>query len=97
MQGRLCPGASCPRLTMLTPHVPRPCPLRAKDQSHVVEDSIQGGRVPCKTWRETASPHPIVCSNDTALRARFSLNSTCAEVSCPVDEQLYPDATILHR
>jgi len=24
-------------------------------------------------------------------------NSICAEVSCPVDVQLYPDATMLHR
>jgi hypothetical protein len=37
-----------------------------------VQETIKGSRAPwqpCETWRETASPHPIVCSSDTALRA----------------------------
>jgi hypothetical protein len=42
MQGRLCPGASCPRLTMLTPRVRRPCPFRAKERGRCSARAHQG-------------------------------------------------------
>lgn len=81
MQGRLCPDASCPRLTMFTPHRLRPCPFPAKHRGPmVVQEYVSPGRASCM---QTIARNGLA-SSDRVQRQYSLLGLTPAQtVSAP--------------